>query len=595
MSYFDTPSSSGEGPLPMPSIEVDPPSSPKASSSLSKTSPKKKLSKKAYGKQPATYPAYDEDEDPISLKSRETVSNNTLHKANGKQKKKDQHARNANRGQGESPIQYETLLKRLEIDFGNTKKTIYSTIIDLLRSSNDSNARVNDLEVYVGTINGNGDDEDKPSGPLPSNEPRGNRYGSQQTRPNLTQRQNGYEDGQDRLGEQQDVLASQQQRLDRRLADIEYCLQLSTPTRSESAPPRPTAPTAGLFPPWSEGYWGGSKSPSRLAGAWGPRSSRSNRGAGARPGNESGSVVAGDESRPLIRPPVTGRTAVLGPTSTAPPKRKAGEVEGDDDANKGGKSKKQKKGTKNKDKSDDEKNEGNEPKPRPKIKAKPAETTQPAPKETKIPLKNRKRQVGDGDEDSEDGNNNNEEPKQKTTGTSKPRNKIAPKTLPKKRKANELEDEDDDNNDDKPEQGKARPNQKPAAASKPTAKKPKIASKAGSKTAPKSAPKTGPKAKPKAAPKSCDPKNHEDDAEDSDGEDEQGKPKPANISKPAPKSAPKTASERGRTVVSKIDDNDEELDENDEDQRPEKRKAKVAPASKKTPAKPAVEPAPKGS
>ncbi|KAK1996472.1 hypothetical protein LX36DRAFT_722886 [Colletotrichum falcatum] len=613
MSYFDTPSSSDEDYLPITRIEVDPPSSPETSSSRSKTS-SKKLSKKALGKQPATRPADDEDDVPIPPKNHEMVRKKDLRTGSGKQPAKNderRNARNANQVQEPPPI---------------------NKLIDLLRSNNQSDARVNNLEVYVGTIsgNGNGDDEDKSSGSLPNNDPKDGRYGSQQTRSSLTQRQNDYEDGQDRLGEQQDVLASQQQRLNRRLADIEYCLHLSTPTRSESAPPRPTAPTAGLFPPWSEGYWGGSKSPSRLAGAWGSRSSRSSRGNGVKPSTESDSVAAGGGRRPFIGPPVTGRTAVLGPTSNASLERKSEEPEYDDDVhdgNKRGKSKRQKKDDRNE---DEEEDEGKKPKPKPKIKVKPAGTTQTASKGPKILLKTSKLKAGD------------EEPKQKPTGATKPAPKATTTTLPKKRKAEELEDDGDssgndgDGDDGKPEQGKTKPSQKTATTSKPATKKPKIAPKTRPKSAPKPTPKPAPKAKPKAAPKSCKPKGkqgdggNEDDTEDSDNEDGQGKPRPgtksASTSKPAsksvtktaskattkaaPKNAPKTASKRPRTGVSKTGGNEEELgaddddDDDEEDLGPMRKKAKIAPkeaktaprkALKKSSTKPAAKPAAKSS
>ncbi|KZL68851.1 hypothetical protein CT0861_01691 [Colletotrichum tofieldiae] len=619
MAYSDTSSPFDGTPSPMPSIEVDPPSSPEASSSLSKASSKQKLSKKAHGKQPATHQA-DKDDIPNSPGVQEILATNLPRATEAKQLARQRKAYEDYEDRSRAPMKYDPLLRRFEIGFENTKKTTYSKIIELLRSRDQFDTRVNDLEVYVGSIEGNDDEKSKPSRSQSSRNPQGQGQNNYQTRPSLTQRQNSYEDEQDRLGEQQDVIASQQQRLDRRLVDIEYCLHLNAPTRAESAPPRPTAPTAGLFPPWSEGYWGGSKSPSRLAGAWGQRGSRSSRGAEVMPSIEDGSDevsigVVGGGVRRLLWPPVTGRTAVSGPTSTVPTKRKSGEFNDGDinDDKEAGKRKKQK----NHNGDEGEEIGGDNPELRLKVKVKPAGTIRPAPKEPKVPLKINKRKIASGGDGPEDGNDH-DKPTLKTARVSKSATKTAPRTGCKERAGKSEDDGESDDHDDDHDlkQGKAKSKPQAAGATEPAPRKPEVAPSTASKMALKTAPKADSKPKPSTAPKRCKPKNdkggNEEDSEDSDHEAKQEKPKPG--AKPAstttrsvPKAARKTASKTVPETASKkrpraAPKRRRGDDDDDDGQEPEKKKAKVAakkrkPTPKTAPrkAKAATKPATKGS
>ncbi|GJC84402.1 hypothetical protein ColLi_07240 [Colletotrichum liriopes] len=608
MAYSDTSSPSDGTPSPMPSIEVDPPSSPEASSSLSKASSTQKLSKKAHGKQTATHQA-DKDDIPNSPGVQEILPTNLPRATEAKQLARQRKAYEDYEDRSRALMKYDPHLRRFEIGFENTKKTTYSKIIELLRSRDQFDARVNDLEVYVGSIVGNDDEKSKPGRSQSGRNPQVQGQNNYQARPSLTQRQNGYEDEQDRLGEQQDVMASQQQRLDRRLVDIEYCLHLNVPTRAESAPPRPTAPTAGLFPPWSEGYWGGSKSPSRLAGAWGQRSSRSSRGSGVMPSIEDGSGeasigVVGGGVRRLLWPPVPGRTAVLGPTSTVPTKRKSEEFN-DGDVNDDKKAAKRKK-QKNHNGDEGEEVGGDNPGLRLEVKVKPAGTIRPAPKEPKVPLKINKRKIESGGDGPEDGNDHD-----------KPTLKTARGRAGKSEDDGESDDHDDD---DDLKQGKAKSKPQAAGATEPAARMPEVAPSTASKMALKAAPKAASKSKPSTAPKRCKPKDdkggNEDDSEDSDHEAKQNKPKPGAkpastttrsmpkaTRKTASKTVPETASKKRPRVAAKRRRGD---DDDDDGQEPEKKKAKVAakkrkPAPKTAPkkakaaSKVATKPATKGS
>ncbi|TIC90815.1 hypothetical protein CH35J_011284 [Colletotrichum higginsianum] len=490
----------------IPSIERDDDDGDDEAPRLRPKAPKKKkLSKKAQGKHPIRKLEEEEEE-----KDKEEEENDKLRK-------------------------YEELLTTLKISLENTQGTMRRSIVDMFRARNHLNARVNDLETYVGSIDDDGDDGDE--------EDEG-----QQNQRSLAQRQDGYEVAQDNLSEQQMVLASQQQRLDRRLADIEYCLHLNAPERSQSAPPRPADPAAGLFPPWSEGYWGGRRSPSRLVGVWGPRSTRSSRREGGLPGTGSGSGAAGIKNMGgnggirSLGPPVSG------PTSTIPAKRKSGELEADDDdddendendrqkkSGKGGK--KQKNNSGNKVEGEDQESgpkpkATNAKKSKGKDKAKTTGTAKPAPK---ILLKVSEYQRA---KDQERGEGEKEDHR---TGKARPE-VVLPKN--EKRKAE----------DDGDEEEKAPRRNRANTRSQTGTKNDK-----GATTA----------AAPQATSESTSSKTTSEAPPNTD-------------SKTAPKTAPKIILKRRRGDDTDPDDNDDDED----DQEPEKKKAKVAPKKTKAAAVP---------
>ncbi|OHE99850.1 hypothetical protein CORC01_04751 [Colletotrichum orchidophilum] len=127
---------------------------------------------------------------------------------------------------------------------------------------------------------------------------------------------------QEKLEEVQDVRESRSSRIERRVATVEELLGIQRPR------------TPGLYPPGDPAYFGGPESPSRLPGAWGPRSSRSSR-TGSQvplPSIETSNVIKS------IAPPTGGRSAILGPRDPAylspskvSRKRKYADMESDDD------------------------------------------------------------------------------------------------------------------------------------------------------------------------------------------------------------------------------------------------------------------------
>ncbi|WQF87773.1 hypothetical protein CDEST_12787 [Colletotrichum destructivum] len=424
---------------------------------------------------------------------------------------------------------YEELLTTLKISLENTQGTMRRSIVDMFRARNHLNARVNDLETYVGSID---DDDEEDEG--------------QQNRRSLAQRQDGCEVAQDHLSEQQMVLASQQQRLDRRLAEIEYCLHLNASERSQSAPPRPADPAAGLFPPWSEGYWGGRRSPSRLVGVWGPRSTRSSRGEGVLPGTGSGSGAAvinnmgGNGGIRSLGPPVSG------PTSTIPAKRKSRELE-EDDVDENDRQKKSGKGGKKQKNNSGSKVEGedqeaglkqkttkatNAKKSKGKDKAKTTGIAKPAPK---ILLKVSEYQRA---KDQERGEGEKEDHR---TGKARPK-----LVLPKNEKRKAEDDGDDEENPPRRNRANTRSqtgakNQKGATtAAAPQATSESTSSKTTSEAPPNTESKTAPKIILKRRRgDDADPDDNDDDEDDEEPEKKKAKIAPKKTKAAAPKKTTK--------------------------------------------------------
>ncbi|KAK1713363.1 uncharacterized protein BDZ83DRAFT_656337 [Colletotrichum acutatum] len=140
-------------------------------------------------------------------------------------------------------------------------------------------------------------------------------------------RQDKLEDQQDQLEEKQEVTDSRSARNERRLAEVEITIEdvIGKP---------PNLP--GLFPPGHSSYFSGPTSPSRLPGAWGPRSSRSSRTSRTGSAAPIPSIEMSDAVKHAM-PTLGGRSSCIVDTASPPDlspsigsKRKSAELESDD-------------------------------------------------------------------------------------------------------------------------------------------------------------------------------------------------------------------------------------------------------------------------
>ncbi|KXH32036.1 hypothetical protein CNYM01_02451 [Colletotrichum nymphaeae SA-01] len=382
---------------------------------------------------------------------------------------------------------------RARLDMG--EELVYKTQVNLVQWQNTIDAQLGDLKDEV-----------------------------RKTNIETKKRQDKLQDQQDQLEEKQEVTDSRSARNERRLAEVEITIEdvIGKP---------PNLP--GLFPPGHSSYFSGPTSPSRLPGAWGPRSSRSSRTSRTGSAAPLPSIEMSDAVK-NIKPTLGGRSSCIMDTASPPgmspsigSKRKSEDLESDEqDAEVRGAKKQKKTASKAKKQPAKKKNSGN--------------TTKTAPKKTTTPPQSQKRKAEeDLEEDSKDTENkdsDNEDtqpsynrPGQMTKMTPfcgyKP---ISPPPLPKKtdtapkgqkRKAeDEVEEDDKDegekNQDD--ESGK-RPIKK-AKTVKKSDNKPKQTVTTSKKTTTK--PK-GPKSKIEEAPKGNDGKMKKENAKEDTKEAEE--------------------------------------------------------------------------
>ncbi|KAK0371433.1 hypothetical protein CLIM01_11197 [Colletotrichum limetticola] len=304
---------------------------------------------------------------------------------------------------------------RARLDMG--EELVYKTQVNLLQWQKNIEAQVKDLKEEI-----------------------------RETNIETKKRQDKLQDQQDQLEEKQEVTDSRSARNERRLAEVEITIEdvIGKP---------PNLP--GLFPPGHSSYFSGPTSPSRLPGAWGPRSSRSSRTSRTGSAAPLPSIEISDAVK-SIKPTLCGRSSYSVDTASPPDmspsigsKRKSEDLESDEkDAEVRG-AKKQKKTASKAKKQPARKNTAN--------------TTKTAPKKTTTPPQSQKRKAeGDleacgkdtgkkdsGDEDTQSPDNR---PAEMTAnaplyGGCEP---MSPSPLPKetdtapkghKRKAEEVEDD----------------------------------------------------------------------------------------------------------------------------------------------------------
>ncbi|KAF4784609.1 hypothetical protein HER10_EVM0010204 [Colletotrichum scovillei] len=286
---------------------------------------------------------------------------------------------------------------RARLDMG--EELVYKTQVNLVQWQNTIDAQLGDLKDEV-----------------------------RKTNIETKKRQDKLQDQQDQLEEKQEVTDSRSARNERRLAEVEITIEdvIGKP---------PNLP--GLFPPGHSSYFSGPTSPSRLPGAWGPRSSRSSRTSRTGSAAPLPSIEMSDAVK-NIKPTLGGRSSCIVDTASPPDmspsigsKRKSEDLESDEqDAEVRGAKKQKKMASRAKKQPAKKKNSGN--------------TTKTAPKKTTTPPQSQKRKAeedleadnkdtGNKDSDNEDTQPSYNRPGQMTKMTPfcgyKP---VTPPSLPKK-------------------------------------------------------------------------------------------------------------------------------------------------------------------
>ncbi|KAJ0306318.1 hypothetical protein COL516b_004776 [Colletotrichum fioriniae] len=185
---------------------------------------------------------------------------------------------------------------RARLDMG--QELVYKTQVNLLHWQNNIEAQVKDLKEEV-----------------------------RNTNIETKKRQDKLEDQQDQLEEKHEVTDSRSARNERRLAEVEITIEdvIGKP---------PNLP--GLFPPGHSSYFSGPTSPSRIPGAWGPRSSRSSRTSRTGSAAPLPSIEMSDAVK-AIKPTLGGRSFcsvdTVSPPTLSPStgsKRKSADLESDE-------------------------------------------------------------------------------------------------------------------------------------------------------------------------------------------------------------------------------------------------------------------------
>ncbi|UQC88818.1 uncharacterized protein CLUP02_14344 [Colletotrichum lupini] len=375
---------------------------------------------------------------------------------------------------------------RARLDMG--EELVYKTQVNLLQWQNNIEAQVKDLKEEI-----------------------------RETNIETKKRQDKLQDQQDQLEEKQEVTDSRSARNERRLAEVEITIEdvIGKP---------PNLP--GLFPPGHSSYFSGPTSPSRLPGAWGPRSSRSSRTSRTGSAAPLPSIEISDAVK-SIKPALGGRSSYSADTASPPDmspsigsKRKSEDLESDEkDAEVRG-AKKQKKTTSKAKKQPAKKNTASTTKAAPKKNTTPPQSQKRKTEEDLEACGKDTRKKDSGDEDTQSPDNRPAEmtPNAPLYGGCEP---MSPSPLPKetdtapkghKRKAEEeveegSEDEGEKNKDDSSDK---RPNKKVKTAKKPDTKPQQTAS-TSKKTTTK--PK-GSKSKAEKPPKENDGKTVRKDAKE---------------------------------------------------------------------------------
>ncbi|KAK1701778.1 hypothetical protein BDP67DRAFT_585873 [Colletotrichum lupini] len=375
---------------------------------------------------------------------------------------------------------------RARLDMG--EELVYKTQVNLLQWQNNIEAQVKDLKEEI-----------------------------RETNIETKKRQDKLQDQQDQLEEKQEVTDSRSARNERRLAEVEITIEdvIGKP---------PNLP--GLFPPGHSSYFSGPTSPSRLPGAWGPRSSRSSRTSRTGSAAPLPSIEISDAVK-SIKPTLGGRSSYSVDTASPPAmspfigsKRKSEDLESDEkDAEVRG-AKKQKKTTSKAKKQPAKKNTASTTKAAPKKNTTPPQSQKRKTEEDLEACGKDTRKKDSGDEDTQSPDNRPAEmtPNAPLYGGCEP---MSPSPLPKetdtapkghKRKAEEeveegSEDEGEKNQDDSSDK---RPNKKVKTAKKPDTKPQQTAS-TSKKTTTK--PK-GSKSKAEKPPKENDGKTVRKDAKE---------------------------------------------------------------------------------